>query len=126
MDSIFVRVNGKVVKVEVDTPGEIGVNTLRMGFLLERDLPMSLRKDGVVLKCRREGEDDIFVLGHNWKDQIFDLEWDESRRSRPISSVIAAPTAAEAFYRLQWIALLTLLLSLNALATSYYVTTEAS
>ncbi|KAI6201550.1 CTP:phosphoethanolamine cytidylyltransferase [Aphelenchoides besseyi] len=93
---IIVRGTGKEVKVEARDTGEINEKTLQAAFLLEDNTPISLLRDEVALTCRRDGEEYLFVLGQNWRNQIFDLKWDERRRSRSIktakSMVISRPT----------------------------------
>lgn len=77
---ISVRSSGRIVKVTAKLDGTINVKTLRHAFLLEDDDRIGLFKNDVALECR---VDDVFELQEGWREAVFDLRWEESRRSRP-------------------------------------------
>lgn len=90
MDSyIIVRGNGlRTVKVMARNTGVISVDTLRSAFQLEPDVVVGLFRNGIALECSRENDSFFFHLQSEWIGSEFELVWDESRRSRPVTPMI--------------------------------------
>uniref|UniRef100_A0A1I7TSJ5 Serine protease n=1 Tax=Caenorhabditis tropicalis TaxID=1561998 RepID=A0A1I7TSJ5_9PELO len=83
--------NGHSRKVVARKNGTITVQTLRMAFQLDADLPFGLFRDGIALECRQDADDSVFVLLDDWNGKEFTLTWEEAHRSRPITPLPIIP-----------------------------------
>lgn len=81
MDSVItLKRNGKQEIVRVIS-GRITKETIRDAFFLKSDVSVALYKDGIMQPV----ENSVYNLGTDCNGQIYQVKWDEERRSRPPS-----------------------------------------
>ncbi|CAI4220990.1 unnamed protein product [Auanema sp. JU1783] len=84
---ILVRGNHLIVEVTTRKDNTVSENTLKGAFQLEQNVPIGLFAKRRALERRQEDNDFVYELVADWEGEVYDLKWNEGRRSRPVTPI---------------------------------------